>query len=157
MEKQLIKLSLIPIIISFNCNSLIARAQLTSSNEIRLKISNYRKIFRESDTITLTIENISTKPLYYVIGREELDNNSWLEYHPDIKNDVLKDLPPKYEVLMPNKFRIINFTSKIKNYHHLTEHGLSKPIRFFVKYFLVSGSYVKGEKKIVSKVSFIKW
>jgi hypothetical protein len=145
------------LVICFNLSYLACFSQNTSNQSVFFKISKYRKNYKLTDNITLLVENISNKPLYYIVGKEMRDHNAWIEYNMDIKNDPTKDLAGKYEILQPHKFKIITINLKKTSGQPREKHGISHLNRFFLKYHDLNSLVGENEKKIVSKEFIESW
>jgi hypothetical protein len=161
MEKSFIKPCLIlAIILSTIFIPVLSNAQVKGNHDILFKIFNFKKVYVLSDTVKMSIENISNKPLYYVIGRDIFDSDStWIEFQQDIKNRDLEDIPPTSEVLLPHQPKIIIFRPERQKHPPIKAHGTSAPSHFFVKYFYVTkdGHIPASMKKMTSDVFSYKW
>lgn len=158
METQRIKKYCITLlVIGFNLSCWTCFSQNISKQSITLKISKYRRNYKLDDTVILMVENVSSKPLYYVIGKEMYDHDSWIEYNRDIKNDPTKDLAGKYEVLRPHASKIITVNLKKTSSQPREKHGISHSNRFFLKYHDLNSLVGENEKKIVSKEFIESW
>ncbi len=108
-----------------------------------------------NDNIILSVENTSNKPLFFTIGEESLDNGRW-------SADILDLLAPnpleaniiKYNIIKPNKLKLITIYYKKRHYPILTKkHGVSLPSRFVLRYHNIDSiAKYNNENKIASKV-----
>ena len=151
--KKLLALPLCAILLATSGN-----AQKLSDNQVNLKVVNYQKSYKSTEHILISAENRSNKPLMVVIGIEAKWDADWIAFNPDIKNhNPLKDLPAKYELLPQHKVKTINVTLKEITGPNATRHGISRPLRFFLKYTRRSDISLVHARKIVSKEFFETW
>ena len=111
-----------------------------------------------NDTIFLSVENTSGKPLFFTIREEALDNGHWsIDILDLLAADPLKANIIVYKMIKPHKLKLITIYYKkrhylLKNYPLLHKHGFSLPIRFVLRYHDIASVPSNTDNKIVSKV-----
>ncbi len=124
----------------------------TEAQSINFKILNPKKIYALKDKFRLSVENVTNKPLHYLVGKEFYDHdyNTWIEYEMDIKNDPLKDQPGRYEVIPPHKLKLITVNLRNTGSRPTKKHGLSIRNRFCLRYHNINAFIKPDDPKLVT-------
>ena len=124
--------------------------QKTEAQSIKFKILNPKKTYSLKDELKLSVENVTNKSLYYLIGKEFYHYSTWIEYEMDIKNDPEKDEAGRYEILPPHKLKVITVNLRNTSSRPNKKHGLSIRNRFCLRYHDIHSLIKYDDPKLVT-------
>jgi len=151
--------SIILLIIGLNCISSICLSQNTSKLPIIFKIVNYKEYRKANDSIFLSVENTSNKPLFFTIREEELDNGHWsIDILDLLAADPLKANIIIYKIIKPHKLKPIKISPEKLHYPLITKKsGFSSPKRYVLNYSDAGKVAKYNENTVISREFKIRY
>jgi hypothetical protein len=150
------------VILTLACLSMVfftCFSQSTSKSLIDFKIINSKKNYHLTDNVVLSVNNTSSKPLYYIIGKEFYDSKykKWIEFNMDIKNDPSLDVAGRYEVIPAAKVNLITVSLLKTSGKPGSKHGVSSQERFYLRYHNLNSIINDIDPKLVSEKFVEVW
>jgi hypothetical protein len=140
------------------CLCLFSPMGLSQNREkpiIFFKIVNYKEYYKTTDSIILSVENTSDKPLFFTIGEESVNNGIWSSDILDLlASSPLEANIIKYKLIKPHKLNLITIYYKKRHYPlQIKKNGVSLPTRFILRYHNIDSIAIYNDDvKIASKV-----